>query len=130
MAQLARDHGDPALLAFIGQLVEDNSLEGEAAVVARKLLEMGATKLAADERVLLEQEVIEPYITACEACDSTPSWAEMLHVYDTGLCAKCFNKLEGVEVPAVRPDWMPLPKPPEEDDDTLAGLPALAPVDA
>lgn len=130
MGQLARDHGDPALLAFVGQLLEDNSLDGEAAVVARKLLEKGATELAADERMLLEQEVIEPYITTCEACEGTPSWAEMLHVYDTGLCAGCFKKLEGVEVPAVRPDWMPLPKPPEEEDDTLTGMPALAPVDA
>ena len=130
MGPLARDHGDPALLAFVGQLLEDNSLDGEAAVVARKLLDKGATMLAADERVLLEQEVIEPYITACEACDSTPSWAEMLHVYDTGLCAKCFKKLEGVEVPAVRPDWMPLPAPPADDEDTMTGIPALSPINA
>lgn len=130
MGPLARDHGDPALLAFVGQLLEDDSLDGEAAVVARKLLEKGAAKLAADERVLLEQEVIEPYITACEACDSTPSWAEMLHVYDTGLCAKCFRKLEGVDVPAVRPDWMPLPRPPEEDEEGLPDIIEPAPLGA
>ena len=119
MKALARDHGDPALLAFIGQLLNDGSLHTEAENVARKLLDKGAGKLAARELILLEQEVIEPYISTCEACDCTPTWAEMLHVYDTGLCAKCFNKLEGVDVPAVRPDWMPLPRPPVEDDDLV-----------
>lgn len=130
MGPLARDHGDPALLAFVGQLLEDGSLDGEAVVVARKLLEEGATTLAADERVLLEQEVIEPYIVDCEACQATPPWAEMLHVYDTGLCASCFDKLEGVDIPAVRPDWMPLPLAPVEEEDNLVADPAPAPLDA
>jgi hypothetical protein len=128
MGPLARDHGDPALLAFVGQLLNDGSLDNEAEAVARKLLEKGATELATNEIVLLEQEVIEPYIAACEACDGTPTWAEMLHVYDTGLCAACFDKLEGVDIPAVRPEWMPLPLPPADDEDTLTAIPAPASV--
>ena len=116
MAKLARNHGDPALLAFVGQLLDDHSLFGDAQVVARKVLDQGADALDANERILLEQQVIEPYISACEACGTEPSWAEMLHVYDTGLCATCFDKPEGVATPAVRPAWMPLIPPPQEPE--------------
>ena len=117
MASPAWDLGDPALLTFIAQLVADNSLDGEAMAVARKLLEERASALAELEHLILEQEVIEPYFGECEACNSTPSWAEMLHVYDTGLCAGCFDKLEDSAKPDVRPDWMPLVPPVVEDDE-------------
>lgn len=130
MASLARDFGDSALLAFVRQLVADNSLDGEAQVAARKLLEAGEKALAAEEIVVLEQEVIAPYVGECEACHGTPAWAEMLHVYDTGLCADCFDKLEGVETPAVRPDWMPMAKPPTEHEDISVEAEETAPVTA
>ena len=130
MGSTARDHGDPGLLAFIGQLLEDSSLEDEAAAAARKLLERGADALNASERVLIEQEVVEPYCTECEACHVTPGWDQMLHVYDTGLCAGCFDKLEGVDVPEVRPEWMPLAAAPPEDDELPVEDPNLVPLGA
>jgi hypothetical protein len=117
MGTPARDHGDPGLLAFIGQLLADNSLDAAAAGAASQLLANGADSLSAAERILIEQEVIEPYLGPCEACHTTPDWDEVLHVYDTGLCTRCFDRLEGVVVPAVRPDWMPLPAPPPEEED-------------
>lgn len=120
MGSLARDHGDPALLAFVGQLIEDGSLETAAEAVARKLLDQGVSVLNKDERATLDREVIDPYLGACEACKVEPTWAEVLHVFDTGLCAGCLEKLEGVDIPDVRPDWMPLRPPPVVDEDLPA----------
>lgn len=117
MGSKTRDHGDPALLAFVRQLIEDESLDADAEVVARKLLDQGAAGMGANERAILDQEVIEPYLGACEGCNDEPGWAEVLHVYDTGFCAACFDKLDGAEISKVRPDWMPLKPPPVVDED-------------
>lgn len=121
MSALARDHSDPGLLAFVQQLLADNSLDSDCETVARRLLEKGAKSLDAAEKALLENEIIEPYLGDCEGCGKTPDWHEVLQVYDTGLCAACFDRLAEQDVPAVRPDWMPL-APAEIDDEELPGV--------
>jgi len=120
MGSLARDHSDPGLLGFIQELLKDGSLDKDCEKIARTLVEQGAHSLSAEDRVVLEAEVIEPYLGDCEGCGTTPSWQQMLHVYDTGLCATCFDRLEGEQVPAVRPDWMPLVAFDTEDDELPA----------
>ena len=132
MGSLVRDHKDPGLLNFVQDLLKDSSLDADCAAVARKLLEDGSNSLSADERVVLENEIIEPYVSECEGCHNTPSWQEMLHVYDTGLCAACFDRIEGDQVPEVRPDWMPLAAAPAEDEELpVAGdAGVLAPLNA
>ncbi|MGI9331339.1 MAG: hypothetical protein ACR2QB_11555 [Gammaproteobacteria bacterium] len=129
MGSLARDHSDPELLGFIKELLEEGSLNKNCEKITRTLLQQGTHSLSAEERVVLETEIIEPYLGDCEGCGTTPSWAQMLHVYDTGLCATCFDRLEGEQVPAVRPDWMPLAAFTNEDDELPASddLGALTP---
>lgn len=93
MAHLAKFDDDKGLRAFIQELVDGNCLLDGAEQVARKLLEHGLAGIDAEERALIEAEIIEPYCGACEDCGKTPNWEEMLHTYDTGLCTACFTKL-------------------------------------
>ncbi len=99
---------DPGLTSFIRELVEDDCLTPEAEAIGRLALEKGLHALTSEQQHQLDAEIIEPYTGDCENCGATPSWDEMLHVYDTGLCAACFDKLEGVDDLGVRPEWMPL----------------------
>jgi hypothetical protein len=117
MGSLARDHSDPELLGFLKELLEGGSLDRKCEKITRALLEQGPHSLSAEDRVVIEAEVIEPYLADCESCGTTPAWQQMLHVYDTGLCAACFDRLEGKQVPTVRPDWMPLVAIDTEDDE-------------
>ena len=125
MGSLARNHSDPELLGFIQELLKDGSLDANCEKIARSLVASGAQSLSAEERVILEAEVIEPYLGDCEGCGTSPQWQEMLHVYDTGLCAACFDRLEGQDIPAVRPDWMPLIAAPEDDNELPASDEAI-----
>lgn len=118
---------DPGLLAFIQQLVEDCSLSPAEDQVARAALANGIEALSAEDRRQLVSSVIEPYLGDCEACSMTPSWEQVLMVYDTGLCATCFDKLEGADTLGVRPEWMPLAAAPEEDEDEDEDLPEPVP---
>jgi len=120
MGSLARDHSDSGLLGFVQELLKDGSLDANCEKIARTLVEKGAQSLSAEDLIVLEAEVIEPYIGDCEGCGTTPAWQQMLHVYDTGLCATCFDRLEGEQVPAVRPDWMPLVTMETEDEELPA----------
>ena len=108
MGSPARDYSDPGLLAFVQQLLQDNCLEDESQAVAQRLVDEGAGSFSEEELQGLEFAVIEPYLGDCEGCGKAPAWEQVLHVFDTGLCAGCFDRLEGQEVPAVRPEWMPL----------------------
>jgi hypothetical protein len=126
MGSKARDHGDPALLAFVGQLLDEDSLDMDARHVAQKLLDKGAAGLAADELAWLDAEVIDPWLSNCLVCNAEPVWAEVLQVFDTGLCSGCFEKHAEIDIPDVRPSWMPL-QPPAQDDDDLPAEDAAEP---
>ncbi|MDJ0927672.1 MAG: hypothetical protein QNJ73_08480 [Gammaproteobacteria bacterium] len=115
---------DPGLMAFISQLVEDSSLSPAEDEVARAALDQGIDALSTEDRGRLESSVIEPYLGDCEACGTTPAWEQVLMVYDTGLCATCFDKLEGADTLGVRPEWMPLVTTPDEDEDAPEPVPA------
>jgi len=110
------DYKDPGLRELVQQLLTDNSLCTEGAQIAEIALAQGLTKLDAEARGLLEKLVIGPYVSRCEACDAIPGWNDMLHVYDTGVCQKCFEQLAGADDLGVRPDWMPLVIVPDEDE--------------
>ena len=110
------DIRDPGLTSFIRELVEDDCLTPEAEAIGRLALERGLEALSTEQRRHLDEELIEPYSGSCETCGITPPWDQMLHVYDTGLCASCFDKLEGIDDLGVRPEWMPLVMLPDEDE--------------
>jgi hypothetical protein len=116
-AKMTKD--ETGLLVFLRELVDDHSLDEPEDRLARKALESGLRGLSSEERAGLDQTVIQPYLTDCEGCGGTPGWREVLAVYDTGLCAGCFDRLAGVDTLGVRPDWMPLALPEELDDDDL-----------
>jgi hypothetical protein len=120
MAKGNGQDNETGLLGFLQQLLEDQCLEGAQEALARRTLASGIAQLTAGERNQLEQEIVAPYSLDCEACGSSPDWAERLDVYDIGLCSKCFNELEGTDDLGVRPDWMPLVPLPENDDLPLA----------
>ena len=115
---------DPGLVAFIHQLVDDCSLSPAEEEVARAALVQGIDALSAEDRSRLASSVIEPYLGDCEACGMTPSWEQVLMVYDTGMCANCFDKLEGADTLGVRPEWMPLVTTPDEDEELPEPAPA------
>ncbi len=120
MTLTAADYKDPGLKHLLQELLADESLCEQGGQVAEIALATGLAKLDDEQRRLLEKLVIEPYMTECEACHSTPGWSDMLHVYDTGLCQGCFDELAGADDLGVRPDWMPLVILPDEDEIPLA----------
>jgi len=106
---------EAGLLGLLGQLIEDQCLDADDEALARRAIEGGLAALEETSRTLLLSGVVEPYSIDCEACGYTPRWSEQLDVYDTGLCADCFAKLDGSDALGVRPGWMPLPGPADED---------------
>ncbi len=120
MANKSADFSDPSLMQFLKALVDDDCLDDAHEQLARTAISSGLGTLEPSERAVLDAEIVEPYVSSCEACNTTPAWEQMLHVYDTGLCNACFDKLAGVNIPEVRPNWMPLaPAPVEEDEVAL-----------
>lgn len=119
MAKGNGQDNEAGLLGFLQQLLEDQCLEGVQEALARRTLSSGIAQLTASERDQLRQEIVAPYSLDCEACGSSPDWAERLDVYDIGLCSKCFNELEGTDDLGVRPEWMPLVQFPDADDEPL-----------
>ncbi len=117
MTKKSADLSDPSLMQFLKMLVDDESLDDEHEKLARKAIDNGLAGLATSEREILDTEIVAPYVSCCEACSSMPSWQHMLHVYDTGLCNTCFDKLAGINIPDVRPNWMPLIANPVDEDE-------------
>jgi len=118
---------EAGVLGLLGQLIADQCLDAEQQALARRAADAGLAALDEPSRKQLLEEVVEPYCIDCEACGATPTWPERLNVYDTGLCAPCFANLDGSDALGVRPGWMPLPAPVEEDElvseaDTVGSL--------
>ena len=103
------------MLGLLAQLLADQCLDAEHEALARRAVDGGLAALDEQARSRLLAEVVEPYCVDCEACGATPRWSERLDVYDTGLCASCFTQLDGDDALGVRPGWMPLPAPVEDE---------------
>lgn len=107
---------EAGVLGLLEQLIADQCLDAEHETLARRAVDGGFAVLDEQSRSYLLEEVVEPYCVDCESCGATPSWSERLDVYDTGLCAGCFAELGGDDALGVRPGWMPLPAPAEEQE--------------
>jgi hypothetical protein len=114
--QNGKGYDDEAgVLGLLEQLIADQCLDADQEALASRAVSTGLAALDEPTRKQLLEEVVEPYCVDCEACGATPRWSERLDVYDTGLCAPCFAALDGGDTLGVRPGWMPLPAPVEEE---------------
>jgi hypothetical protein len=107
---------EAGVLELLGQLIADQCLDADQEALSRRAIAEGMAALDEASRARLLTEVIEPYCIDCEACGATPGWAERLDVYDTGLCASCFAALDGGDALGVRPGWMPMPAPVQDEE--------------
>ena len=107
---------EAGVLGLLGQLITDRCLDAGHEALARRAVDGGLASLDEPSRTRLLEEVVEPYCVDCEACGATPGWPERLDVYDTGLCASCFAELDGGDALGVRPGWMPLPAPVDDEE--------------